>query len=356
MDKRIPTPDTITAEWLTEMLRAADYPEVEVHDFTREEIGTGQIGRCIRFELDTRGADAPRSVVGKFPSQNPVSRQTGVDLRNYLKEVSFYQTVAARVTISRPRCLYAAIDGAGPEFALMLEDLRPATAGNQIAGCSPQVARAAVLELVGLHAPSWGDTSLRGIEWLGEPTPDASAAVQGLYAALLPGFLERYGERLEPDERRLIERVAGSVGPPFAYPDEPVSLIHVDYRLDNLLIDASANPPRVTAVDWQSITLGSPLSDVAYFLGAGLLPDDRRPVEVDIVREYHAALQAAGIRDYPWGRCWTDYRRGVFAGLSVTVVASMLVQETERGNDMFTAMARRHSRHALDLGADEFLG
>ena len=28
----------------------------------------------------------------------------------------------------------------------------------------------------------------------------------------------------------------------------------------------------IAVVDWQSITLGSPLSDVAYFLGAGLLP------------------------------------------------------------------------------------
>jgi aminoglycoside phosphotransferase (APT) family kinase protein len=168
--------------------------------------------------------------------------------------------------------------------------------------------------------------------------------------------MERYGDRLEADERQLIERVAGSNGPPFAYPDEPLSLIHVDYRLDNLLIDASADPPRVTTVDWQSITLGSPLSDVAYFLGAGLLPDDRRGVEAGIVREYHTALQAAGVGNYSWERCWSDYRRGVFAGLSVTVIASMLVQETERGNDMFTAMARRHSRHALDLGAEEFLG
>jgi len=39
----------------------------------------------------------------------------------------------------------------------------------------------------------------------------------------------------------------------------------------------------------------------------------------------------------------------------VTVIASMLVQETERGNQMFTVMAQRHSRHALDLGAAEFL-
>jgi hypothetical protein len=28
---------------------------------------------------------------------------------------------------------------------------------------------------------------------------------------------------------------------------------------------------------------------------------------------------------------------------------------TARGNEMFTAMARRHARHALDLGSAEFI-
>ena len=58
---------------------------------------------------------------------------------------------------------------------------------------------------------------------------------------------------------------------------------------------------------------------------------------------------------YAWERCWEDYRRGTFSGFAVTVIASMMVQQTERGDEMFVAMARRHARHALDLGAAEFL-
>ena len=41
--------------------------------------------------------------------------------------------------------------------------------------------------------------------------------------------------------------------------------------------------------------------------------------------------------------------------IAVAVVASMLVQQTERGDAMFTAMAQRHARHALDLNGAEFL-
>jgi hypothetical protein len=298
----------------------------------------------------------PRTLVGKFPSDDPTSRATGVQLRNYLKEVSFYRELQARLDIPTPRCYFAEISGEGPEFALLLEDLAPATQGDQLHGCDADVARAAVLGLVGLHAPSWNRAEFRGVPWIGEPDPAGRDQMRELYRSLLPGFLDRYGARLEQDEADIIAAVGDSPGCPlFSALGDPFALVHVDYRLDNLLIDRRTSPPGIAVVDWQSITLGNPLSDVAYFLGAGMLPEHRRPVEQEIVRAYHDALLARGVVGYDWSRCWEDYRRGSYAGFGVTVVASMLVQQTERGDDMFTAMARRHSRHALDLGAQEFL-
>ncbi|MFU8814957.1 MAG: phosphotransferase [Pseudomonadales bacterium] len=355
----IPTPQDITAGWLTERLREGGHADADVRAFTAQRIGTGQIGMCIRYELDLPATDTttPRSLVGKFPSDDPVSRATGVQLRNYLKEVRFYRELKARVGISTPRCYYAAIVDEGPEFLVLLEDLRPAVQGDQLQGCDAAVAEAAVLELVGLHGASWNDQSLRGVDWLGEPSKESREMLLSLYQTLLPGFLDRYGARLEADEADIIARVAQAPqGPLFASLQTPYSLVHVDYRLDNLLIDNRVRPPKIAVVDWQSITLGSPMSDVAYFLGAGLLPEHRRPVEEGIVRAYHRALGECGVSDYPWERCWNDYRRGSFAGFGVTVIASMLVQQTPRGDEMFVAMARRHSRHALDHHAGEFLG
>ena len=64
----------------------------------------------------------------------------------------------------------------------------------------------------------------------------------------------------------------------------------------------------------------------------------------------------AGVSAYEQDRCWDDYRRGAFAGFAVTVIAAPMVEQTQRGDEMFTAMARRHARHALDLGSEEFLG
>lgn len=353
----IPTPESVDNAFLTRILQEAGHPGAVVRDFTSEQIGTGQIGKCIRYSLElVQDVDGvPASLVGKFASDDLQSRTTGVQLRNYLKEVNFYRELQHRLRISTPRCYYAEIVGDGPEFALFLEDLSPAEQGDQLGGCSPEVAREAILELVGLHAPSWCDPSLRGIDWIGEPSPPSIQIVRALYNANLPGFMERYGASLEDDQREIIERVGSAESGIFGLLPQPFSLVHVDYRLDNLLIDGSSTPPRVTAVDWQSITLGNPLADVAYFIGAGLLPEDRRKIERDLVREYHDALALAGVSDYAWEDCWNDYRRGTFAGFGVTVVASLLVVQTERGDEMFTAMAQRHSRHALDLGAEEFL-
>ncbi len=351
----IPTPATVTAAWLTEQLQRAGYAGAQVAGFRASRIGTGQIGLCQRLELDIEGApDAPRTLVGKFPSDDETSRATGVALRNYLKEVSFYREVKHRLDIRTPRCYFAEIRGEGPEFALLLEDLAPARQGDQLAGCDAQVARAAVLALVGLHAPSWCNDAYRGVPWIGEPDASGPEQTRALYQSLLPAFLDRYGAHLAPDEADIIAAVAESPACPLFSPlRAPWSLVHVDYRLDNLLIDPTGLA--VAVVDWQSITLGQPLSDVAYFLGAGMLPDPRREAEAAIVRAYHDALLARGVPSYDWATCWQDCRRGTFAGFGVTVIASMLVQQTARGDEMFTAMARRHSRHALDLGAMEFL-
>jgi len=354
---RFPKPDAVTPEFVTGCLRDAGHTSVEVRSLKGTRIGTGQIGQCFRYELEFAGdpGDAPHSLVGKFPSDDPTSRQTGVMLGNYRKEVSFYRDLQGRLGIRTPKCYYADIEGDGPEHLLLLEDLAPARQGDQLAGCSTEVARAAVLELVGLHAPTWCDETLFEMDWLGQPSEETVQIGRILYQSQLGPFLDRFRERLEPDEVEIIERVAQSQGPPFEPLGGIFSVVHVDYRLDNLLIDASQSPPSIAAVDWQSLTLGNPLSDVAYFLGAGLLPEDRRAAERGIVEDYHRALVEAGVGDYALERCWNDYRRGVFAGFAVTVVAAPLVQQTERGDEMFTAMARRHARHAIDLGSAELL-
>jgi aminoglycoside phosphotransferase (APT) family kinase protein len=54
-------------------------------------------------------------------------------------------------------------------------------------------------------------------------------------------------------------------------PPAPVRLVHGDYRLDNVILDAGA--PKVVAVlDWELSTLGDPLADFSYHLMQWSMP------------------------------------------------------------------------------------
>ncbi len=351
-----PSSETVSPQWLTDVLRDNGI-QATVQSFSAEQVGTGQIGKCIRYTLSYGpGESGPASLIGKFPSDDPDSRATGVMLKNFLKEVKFYTSLQDQLSISTPRCFFADIVDEGPDFVILMEDLSPAQQGDQLLGCDKEIARAAVLELVGLHAPSWCDDSLLEQTWLYDKAAAATDAMRIMYNAQLPGFLDRYGSALAADEREIIARVGEAHSTPlYDKLADVFALVHVDYRLDNLMIDSASTQPQVTVVDWQSITLGAPLNDVAYFLGAGMLPAVRLQEEQAIVRAYHDKLCATGVTGFDWPTCWNAYRRGTFAGFGVTVVASMLVQRTPRGDQMFTTMAQRHARHALDLGAHEFL-
>lgn len=352
----IPEEAGLTAQWLSGALQRAGY-DVAVAEVSATQIGTGQIGKCLRLALRYVGeqGDAPDTLIAKLPSDDVQSRMTGVALRNYLKEVRFYQTLAQQLTIATPRCYFSEIIEEGPQFLLLLEDLAPAVQGDQLAGTHATVAQAALAQLVGLHAPSWNNAPLLAYEWLGGAPDAGEDAVGALYRAQLPGFMERFGAQLAAPERDLIATYGDSIGRLLRPEGAPNALVHVDYRLDNLMLNEELQPPSVTTVDWQSITVGSPLNDVAYFIGAGLKKVDRRACEEDLVRGYYQALLEQGIADYSWDACWRDYRLGTFAGFGVTVIASMLVQQTVRGDEMFQTMARRHSRHALDLDAGALL-
>jgi aminoglycoside phosphotransferase (APT) family kinase protein len=65
-----------------------------------------------------------------------------------------------------------------------------------------------------------------------------------------------------PEMEKLVEWLPAHI-PPAARDESKVSIVHGDYRLDNLMFHASE--PRVVAVlDWELSTLGHPLADFSY--------------------------------------------------------------------------------------------
>jgi hypothetical protein len=339
-------PDELTPRFFSDVLGAP----VATVEATR--VGTGQVGASFRCRLAYAAAPpagTPMTVVAKVPSLEEQSRLTGTTLRNYEREVRFYRDLRHTVDVRAPRCFHADWDPVGGGFVLVLEDLAPAVQGDQIAGCTVAQAHLALGELAALHAPRWGDAALDELEWLSRRTPGDAAQLQALYQMMWPGFVARYEARLAADELALGERLGALLVAWIERRDGPLTVTHGDYRLDNMMFGTDAGGYPLAVVDWQTPGQGPGAADLSYFLGAGLLVDERRRNERELVALYHAELTRRGVTGWSLASCWNDYRLYAFAGVVMAVVASMIVTQTERGDDMFMAMATRHLRHALDL-------
>jgi hypothetical protein len=350
------TAQQVTPQWLTEQLRKAGHDQVTVEGYDARDVGTGQTGRSIRYALQLGGHSdgVPETLIGKFSSLDPTSKATSQEMKTYRTEVTFYERIAPRISIRVPKCYYAAIDDEDIEHAILMEDLAPAHQGDQIGGCSPEIAHQAVMELVGLAAPTWQDDSWT--EFLGRVQDGPFADMRSLYNRTMPGFVDLYAAHMEPGHIRFIQAIgAAERCPLYEFHGEHFALEHYDFRLDNVLIDERSSPPTITTVDWQSVRVGKPLQDVAFFIGSALAPDVRRSVEQDILRDYHRGLLEGGVTGYDWGTCLQDYRKGIFAGFGISVISPVLVVRTERGDQMFMTMASRYAEMALDWDADEFL-
>jgi hypothetical protein len=345
------TPEEVDAGWLTGVLRQAGVADGVVVDVTGEAIGAGKVGQNVRFTMTWDGS-GPDAVVGKFPSSDPMSRSAGVALRNYEREVRFYEVLADTVAVRAPRCHLASYATDTGDFVLVLEDLAPAQVGDQLTGCTVDEAASAIDELVRLHAPRWGDDSLPGIgDWLGPALVGGGELIAGAYLAMLPGFLVRYGDALSPAAATVAEELGGVIDRWVAPIDAQMTVTHNDYRLDNLLFGRDDDGATGTAVvDWQTVGLGPGVADVAYFIGAGLLADTRRATERDLLERYRSRLGAAGVV-LTADEAWWQYRRTCPAGLVMAVFASSVVGAGERSDAMFVAMAERHAIQMLDVEA-----
>ena len=348
----IRAPGAIDAAWLTAVLQAGGVDAV-VRDFTARPIGTGQIGDSFRFGLtyDRGGDDAPASLVGKFPAAGEESRQTGVALGNYVREVRFYQQLAPTALVSTPRCYFTDVDDATSDFVLMMEDLAPAEPGDQLAGVTLDQARGVVRQAARLHASHWNDEAIQDLPWVsGTRASSPYSATNEMIAELWQGFKDRYGPRLKPEWVTAGDWLSTRFAEMGQPGDDPRCLTHCDFRPDNMMFASARGGRPVTVLDWQSVSYGVGATDVAYFLAGALTPEVRRAHEAALLTLYLDTLTELGVRGYGMDDLKRRYARGGYLLFSTAFFAAMIVTQTERGDRMFLQMIEGASNHLWDHG------
>jgi aminoglycoside phosphotransferase (APT) family kinase protein len=348
-------PGDVTPGWLSAVLSERGTP-VDVAEVDVAAIGTGQTGATYRVtaRYATDPGGLPRTFVIKLPAQDDTVRDR-VTI-GYRSECAFYATVADRVRVPTPQCFYCEITEDAMDYALLLADQAPAVQGDQIAGCGEQEARLAVAALAGLHGPSWCDSVWLNFPGIAFGRPDeASAQGLGDVAKMSADFtLEKLGDRMTADDRETFTTTLGLVTPWLLAEYDRFALLHGDYRLDNMLFDPDRT--RVSVVDWQTLGVGLPARDLAYFTATSLDSQLRSTIEEDLVDEYFRALLGFGVTDYDRETCWRDYRLGVPQALLISALGFAFAAATERGDDMVLAMLRRGCQAVRDLGTLELIG
>ena len=343
------SPDEVTASWLSDVLRTG----VDAVDVS--PIGTGQTGATYRVAV-RYGSDAglPGSFVVKLPAQDEAVRDR-VAL-SYRSEHAFYTEVADTVAVPLARCYHCAIADEGAQFVLLLADMAPAEQGDQILGCTPAQAHLAVTALAGLHGPRFNDPAWLSFTGTVMPKPDEATArgLGDITGVAAQTTLEKLGPRMDPADRATVSESAALIGDWLWNAPPRFSLLHGDYRLDNLLFDP--NHTRVTVVDWQTLAVGLPARDLAYFIATSLPADERAAHERDLVAAYHRALTGYGVSGYDVETCWQDYRLGMLQVPLISTLGHAFSAATERGDEMAMTMLTRGSRAIRELGSLELIG
>ncbi|MBZ6377847.1 MULTISPECIES: phosphotransferase [Pacificimonas] len=343
----------IDEAWLTAALKA-DGLDADVAGFVAQRVGTGQIGDCVRFELDYASAPegAPRTLVGKFPSEGEESRSTGVALGNYHREVKFYQILRDRARISTPYSYFAEVDENTHDFVLLMSDASPAEQGDQLAGVSIAEAMTVMGEAAKLHAAFWNDATLDQYPWVSGTSNAPELLAPEMFVQLWEGFKQRYSDRLTERAQRVGDSYTADMEA-----HEPMragnrSLIHTDFRPDNMLFATPAGGDPLTVVDWQSFAYGPPASDIGYFIAGALTPDERKQHEDSLIGAYLAELERQGAGPYRREELTRHYIAGAYQLFTTAYVAAMLVTQTARGDDMFFRMLNGAVDLIFDHGAD----
>ena len=360
---RIPeNEEAITADWLHRALSVRGDPGIPpITSVEVDEIGTGigMVGRILRCHLTYRdaGERAPGTIIIKLPSTDDNTRLTARQLQLYQREWDFYRTLAGSVPVRTPAMLYGDFDPVTHNFVLLLEDLGCLATIDQVEGARAEQALAAVLAAARLHGEFWDRVDRPPVSTVHFPmTPERYALVQALYQASLPRFFDLFEDQLTESMRRL----AGSYGSHLAehaavLGGEPQTLIHGDFRLDNMFLDPS-DTWSVALVDWQLSTVGSGLYDVAYFLSSSVTTEVRREIESAAIENYHRVIAERTGGAFTLDQCWRAYRHNMLTCFRVPVIAgAQLDFNNTRGKRLAETILQRTLAAIDDLGVGEFL-
>ena len=317
------------------------------------QIGQG-VGMVSSIYRATLAGEGPGSVVIKMPSLDEAAQFNAAILRLNIREVGFYRELASECPIRVPTAYHAAVDAETHQFVLVLEDMGSLRFVDQVEGISRADARRAVTELAGWHLHWWDGAA---------PIVERGTAVSirdPIYPPILPPvFTEgwaKVGSAMNvPDSVQraadgwveALPRLLASLG------QAPTTLVHGDYRADNMLFDEDN---RLVLLDFQVIGESSAAGDLAYFVTTSLPADLASKVEGEFFSLWRDTLHAGGVPESDTADMWDRYRVATLFCVCYPMIAGLGMDLTdERTRALLAAGFDRFARATEELNLLDLL-
>jgi hypothetical protein len=347
----------ITPEWLTSVLRA-DGLDVTVGSIVKSGLGegVGMMSGLQRLAVSYSRGDGPAQLILKMPSGNDANRAVAEGFNLYERELRFYRDVAPRSGAYTPKVYAAEIEG--HEFILLLEDLSAYQLGDQVKGCTLDETRSGITWLARHHASLWGKTDDPSVEFLPYVSPSYSS--EGLTQGCAFGWdpmVAMFGDVVPPHIAEMKDRYLAALPKLFEWmATPPLTVVHGDFRMDNLFFGHAPGQEPLIAVDWQGALRGRATQDIAYFLTGSVPTEVRRANERKLIDAWHDGLLANGVTGYSKDDAWEDYRKAVlYVWVIAVVIAGTLDASNERGRQWISAMLARSVATMDDLNVAALL-
>jgi thiamine kinase-like enzyme len=321
MNLSITSEAQITPEWLSEALTRnghLDQGRVESIAIATSSTFFSHIHR-LEITYSDGAVKLPTRMILKVPFAHS---QPALDMGR--EEVIAY-TKLHRTMPSPPilQCFDARIDPESGPSHLLIQDLEPTHFQPPLpVPPSRRHNELCVETLARLHAFWWESPAL-GVE-VGTLMDEASwLQIKELTEDSLPKFYEVLGDGLSPERRRAYDRAVEFL-PQFwrqrLFDRGHNTLIHGDAHSWNFMHPRDPENGRAYLIDLATLRVRPPTNDLAYMIAVHWYSDRRRQQEMPLLRHYHQALCAAGVRNYSWDECLLDYRYSVVSHLFTPVV------------------------------------
>ena len=310
---------------------------------------TAYNAQLYRLELDYSDPDSshPKSVIAKLADEASELSENSRVFQPGPKEEWFYRCIAPAGSISAPRFYFGDVSRETGLAALLIEDLGRLEASSQVDGMTRDDAELALTEIARFHARWWNKTATSTFAELRSLMGTASfaiALVDKFFEEAWPLFLKNSTFSVPTAVKKFGDGLIGrGESIEMLCRSSPQTLLHGDYRVDNMLFAGGGDTRRCFALDWEDVGIGCGMSDIAWLI-AGCMPNISAQVEHEMLRHYHECLQANGVSGYAFEECFEDYRRCMVERF-IQGVLSGTVHEPEtasEGNILFaTAIGSR---------------